>query len=147
MITKVQVPTKKDLEDLIQEALKDGALEPAQFVENHCKGTIATLTKDPALYRAYGAYWWAVKRILNEQGYGQFVGSDKEELTADHFSLEDDVTTLCAAWYYWNYNIESGDQYNSIRIYAFEDDGDFQEFEYSLEDVDMESKVINLAGI
>ncbi|HHY0551925.1 TPA: hypothetical protein ACVU5P_004244 [Vibrio parahaemolyticus] len=142
-ITKVALPSKDDLSELIQEALQDGKLTPAEFITNHCKGTVATLQKDPALYRAYGAYWWAVKRILNEQGYGEFVGSDIEEISADHFSLEDDATTLCAAWYYWNDTVNSGYQYNPIHVYSYEDDGDFVQFEYSIEDEGMESKVFN----
>lgn len=142
MITQVDLPTKEDLQDLINEALQNGALSSEEFVKNHCAGLINTLEKDPALYRAYGAYWWSVKRILTAQGYDEIVGPDREEITADHFYIEDDVTTLCAAWYYWNFNIESGDMYSSIRIYSYEDDSDFVQFEYSIEDESMEERVL-----
>ncbi|HBN6266214.1 TPA: hypothetical protein L3N15_004196 [Vibrio parahaemolyticus] len=142
-ITKVELPTKDDLAELTKEALRDGELSHEDYVANHCEGLYKALQLNPGMYRAYGAYWWAVKRILNENGHGEFFGSDVEEITADHFSLEDDVTTLCAAWYYWNSNIEAGYMFNPIHVYSYEEDGDFVQFEYSLEDEDMEAKVVN----
>ncbi|MEC6833044.1 hypothetical protein VXS06_14850 [Photobacterium toruni] len=136
MITNVTLPTKKDLLELINEALENGEIEPTTFVSNHCSGLVKTLIETPLNYRAYGAYWWAIKRILNNQGYGEFVGSEDEPITADHFYIEDDVTTLCAAWYYMQIMTNGGNLTNNIHIYT--DDVSDEQFEYSLEDNDFE---------
>ena len=136
MITNVTLPTKSDLKELIVEALENGNIEPSDFIAAHCSGLVKTLIESPLNYRAYGAYWWSVKRILNGQGYSELVGSVDEPITADHFYIDDDVTTLCAAWYYMQDMFNSGNQTNNIHIYN--DDVLDEQFEYSLEDDDLE---------
>ncbi|HIF9347124.1 TPA: hypothetical protein ACX6RX_003235 [Photobacterium damselae] len=136
MISNVELPSKVDLKDLIDEALENGAINNDVFVENHCAGLITVLSENPLAYRAYGAYWWPVKKILNSLGYGEFVGSSNEEVTAAKFFIEDDVTTLCAAWYYQQSIIDTGNMNSNIHIYT--DSITDEQFEYSIDDIDME---------
>ncbi|MCD9466745.1 hypothetical protein [Photobacterium iliopiscarium] len=51
-------------------------------------------------------------------------------------AIEDNVTTLCAAWYYMQDMFNSGNQTNNIHVYT--DDVLDEQFEYSLEDNDFE---------
>lgn len=142
MITQVQLPTIEALQPLIDEALLGGELSEDDFVEQHCAGIIKILAENPLRYRDYGAYWWPVKDILNKQGYGDFVGAEQEEVTASHWRIENDVATLCAAWFYQNAMVEGGKSMNSIHTYTIDVDGDFEEFEYSIEDPNMEMHMV-----
>ncbi len=148
MINQVKLPSKDDLKDLINEALSNGEVSQEEFISKHCEGLATVLERNPDRYRSYGAYWWAVKDILNEQGYGALVGVEVEELTAKHFYIEDDVTTLCAAWQYHNMVCENGllgMGTSQAHIYAIEQDGELEPFEYQLSDDFMEAKILGLA--
>lgn len=137
MITSVQLPTPDDLKPLVDEALEGGELSHEEFINNHCAGLITVLVENPLAYRAYGAYWWAVKRILLKHDFTElFTLEDQDEpTTAEHFYIQDDVTTLCAAWAYMDTMIEAGHQLSNIHVYT---DTDGEKFEYSLEDLDLE---------
>lgn len=137
MITTVKLPTPEALKPLLDEALEDDNVTPADFINNHCAGLITVLVENPLLYRAYGAYWWAVKRILQKHGFTElFMLEDQDEpITAEHFYIKDDVTTLCAGWAYMDFMIDSGNQHSNIHVY---EDENGEQFEYSLEDLDLE---------
>lgn len=137
MITTVKLPTPEALKPLLDEALEGGNLAPEVFINNHCAGLITTLVHNPLSYRAYGAYWWAVKRILLKHGFVELfqLEDEDEPATAEHFYIQDDVTTLCAAWAYMDVMIDAGHQLSNIHVYEGEDG---EQFEYSLEDLDLE---------
>ncbi|GAL07858.1 hypothetical protein JCM19237_238 [Photobacterium aphoticum] len=137
MITDVQLPTPDALQPLIDEALEGGALTKSDFVTNHCVGIITALVENPLAYRAYGAYWWPVKDILIRNGFTELFTLDDqyEPITAKHFYIEDDATTLCAAWAYFDFMVETGNMLSNIHVY---EDADGEQFEYGLEDLDLE---------
>ena len=140
MIENVQLPTHNDLQALVNEALKDNTVEPDDFLISHLAGIRTILESNPLAYRAYGAYWWAVKGILVHNGFAMF-GKNTEEPTASHFYIYDDLTTLCAAWFYQNEMTKNGNRYNPIHIYI--DDTIDTHFEYSLEDDHLEKMAAN----
>ena len=144
MITQIKLPTAEALQPLVTEALKDGAVTPADFIAAHCSGLVQVLAKTPLYYRNYGAYWWAVKNILITHGYGDLFLDDSEDITAKHCYIENDETTLCAAWFYANAMIEDGSVLMPVHTYMIEIDGEFEPFEYSIEDLDMEALNVNV---
>jgi hypothetical protein len=58
--------------------------------------TAKVLTRDEKQYLRYGPYWWAIKRILIEQGVG--VGTYQEPIWANEYACETPELTLIAAW-------------------------------------------------
>lgn len=56
------------------------------------------LERNPASYVEYGAWWWAVKRVLAENGTN-FGNNDDDRLRSEYIGL-DDIQTLVLADYY-----------------------------------------------
>lgn len=86
-------------------------------------------------YLEFGPYWWAVKRILNSNGYN--LGATDNPFMASRFTVQDDdaqTLTLIAAWRAAD---EIRDTYfHGSRDVPLDDEG---EEVFSLFDPDMES--------
>ncbi|WP_237363995.1 hypothetical protein [Vibrio marisflavi] len=142
MITEITLPPADYFKKLIDEVITDAGTEA--FIEKHLAGINKVLSDDPLSYRNYGAYWWAIKKLMNERGYE--LGDDEDPITSNHFTYSDPVTLLCAAWAYQDGQIEDGYMYQSKHTYPIVRDGDeddIEDFEYSLEDHDLEARAVN----
>lgn len=56
--------------------MNDEHLKPVPNLQEALRNLVQVLQTDPRSYRAFGAYWWAVKAILKRHGYtrDQFYG-------------------------------------------------------------------------
>ncbi|WP_321946582.1 hypothetical protein [Paraburkholderia sp. J10-1] len=103
------------------------------FVEQ----TRKVLASDRLNYRRYGPYWWAMKRVLHEEGID--IGAFEEPAWADvYFERDasgnvDRARTLLAAWEFGDDNMEAyGVQSNVYDI----DDTTFQLYDPDQEERD-----------
>jgi len=53
------------------------------------------LQQDPRRYRDYGPWWWALKDVMNRNGYS--LGQQSDPLIARAYRFDEDVHTLIAA--------------------------------------------------
>lgn len=136
MITQVKLPTVEDLQPLLDEALETAQSKEA-FIQAQVDGIYKTLKANPLMYRHYGAYWWAVKSLMTKHGYD--LGSDSEVITEQHFNFEDPAILLCAAWAYQQEQVDKGYWQAKLHTYYADD----EEFEYSIEDVNLEAWSVN----
>lgn len=136
MITQVTFPTPKDLEPLREEAL-DG-VDEAEFIRKHVHAINTTLSQNPAMYRAYGPYWWPIKQLLRDNGVD--FGDEDEPITREHINYESPVDLICAAWSYQDYIIDTGAMNNHIHPFTVDD----EPYDYSIEDGDLESMLVTL---
>lgn len=134
MITDIELPTPEALAPLREEALE--GTEPSDFILKHVSGITAILKKNPAAYRSYGPYWWAIKALLKEHGID--FGEDDEPITREHFGYSDPVDLICAAWAYREYILEQ--QMGDYAIHPFTVDD--EPYDYSIEDNDLEAMLV-----
>lgn len=48
----------------------DDRLQPVPDVPKALEAIVRLLQQEPIRYKLFGIYWWAVKRILKQHGYG-----------------------------------------------------------------------------
>ena len=97
-----------------------------------CENTVKRIRQTG--YLEFGPYWWAVKRILNANGYE--LGANDDKFMADRFTVNHpngQALTLVAAW-------RAADEiratfFKGSRDIPLDDDGNES---YSLFDSDME---------
>lgn len=100
----------------------------------------ARLRKNPKVYLEYGVYWWALKQLLNEQGFN--FGSETDSILAARYCVfdakgdMDKERTIVAA-------DEFATEYRATFFvghcqFDLSGDGD-EDYRYSLFDEDMES--------
>lgn len=134
MISETIIPTTDDLAPLLDEALAGGKSEE-QFTRDYMGGLMAALKADPRSYRSYGPYWWPLKSMLVNAGHADIVGSELEQGTLQHYSMERPALTLVAAWAYQQYQIDDGKLRTSSHQLDIEDG---ETYEYELTDTEME---------
>jgi|GEM_PF-2471552 len=50
--------------------MADDRLQPVADIEGVCRTLVQMLQAEPRRYYLFGCYWWAVKRMLKQHGYG-----------------------------------------------------------------------------
>lgn len=138
MLDQVIKPTKDDLADLLNEALSN-VDTPAQFVTRFVKNTADILKTNPKLYRAYGPWWWPMKKVMMDEGITDF-GQSVEVGPLTHFTLGAPELDCVAAWAYHSDKIDMGNAYSSDHALEMLD-GDI--YNYQLQDTEMEAVIIN----
>jgi hypothetical protein len=94
-----------------QAQVGDGAPLLPVFVAQTAK----VLNHDRSAYLRYGPYWWAVKRVLRENGIG--VGETDEPIWANEYACETPELTLLAAWEFADDNMgQFGVQSNEYNL-------------------------------
>lgn len=136
MILNIEKPTEVQLQPLLELALKD-VDSVSELKANHLESIYSVLRKNPRMYRNYGFYWWAIKDALIAAGYE--MGLEVEELTRQHFSYDNLEYLLLAAWAYQDHRIGMGYIYSNNHKFEVNE----QEYEYHLEDLNMETMIIN----
>jgi len=139
MISETIIPTAEDMTPLMEEALADGRTEE-EFISAFTGGLLATLKADPRQYRSYGPYWWPLKSMLIDAGYAGVFGSELEQGTLQHYTLDSQAMTLAAAWAYQQYQIGEGKLRTSSHQLEMEDG---ETYEYELADTEMEMFISN----
>ncbi|WP_413113367.1 hypothetical protein [Thaumasiovibrio sp. DFM-14] len=124
-------PSTEELDQAIQ--LEVPPAEQAHFAHAALQGIIKVLAMNPKMYRAYGGYWWPIKRILIEQGHDQF-GDTVELAGAAQFGYANPRHTIVAAILYARETAFKAPYSSSHSITL--DDGDL--VDYTLIDEEME---------
>lgn len=73
------------------------AARPASLLERICASTYARIKADRLNYLEFGPYWWAVKRVLNANGY-QLGVSDDAYMAGLYGAWDEtpEITLICA---------------------------------------------------
>lgn len=116
-----------------ENSLIEKGKKPEDLLKISCNNIANRLKNDPARYREYGAYWWAVKLILKEQGYD--FGDANNPALAEQFGMKNPIRTLIAGELYkdayCNFYLKGNTQF-TLKDGA----------EYTLYDPDMESLIL-----
>lgn len=129
------VPSREDLQPHLDAALHESGLSESEYIAHTVDQMVQVIKARPTIYRSYGAYWWAVKRIMIEHGVIVF-GQTVEIGDIEQFFIEnDEALTLVAAILYqqWIVNNASPDVADHLLPLV---DGD--DVEYSVIDDEME---------
>ncbi len=94
-------------ESMRDEFTCNGERDGASVVRCLASAVVGQLRLDPARYRAFGPYWWVVKRILIDNGFTEF-GSYVDRRWHDRCCYGNDFDSLLAAWDYFAQCLERG---------------------------------------
>lgn len=130
------VPTVADLAELLDEAT--AKTQKSKYVESYLINLMALLKSNPRTYRAYGPYWWPIKRMLINRLIADF-GDNVEAVTVDKFFIEDEANTIIAAWAYQNYQFNNGYQNSPYHMLPITNDD--EDYEYCLIDDSIENLI------
>jgi len=76
-------------------------IEPVPDVDTVLEAIVQLLQEEPRRYRDFGVYWWAVKRLLKEHGYGPdqlyLLGAYTDLEAEAHLPAETDAALLAEA--------------------------------------------------
>lgn len=76
-------------------------ISPVGDVPKVCESIVRLLQADPIRYRQFGCFWWGVKRILKQHGYGQdqlfLLGPYTDPEAESHLPIETDAVMLAMA--------------------------------------------------
>lgn len=116
---------------------QDAKLTDEQFAERYLKGVVETLNAKPKMYRSFGAYWWAIKKLMLEKGLlHEGFGDSYDSTMAKQFSYESESLTVCAAYLYQQDAIESGLVFSNTHPLELENSVESET--YTFEDSDIE---------
>lgn len=128
----IYTPSEQDLQPLYAEAMANQTVD--QWIAKLLKGIKSILERDPARYRAYGPYWWLVKKAFVDRDDFTFGESlDAEWVEAMDYGKPE--LNLLAAWAYEDVQISRGLTYESIHTL---EDGEGEAVEFLSADEDME---------
>lgn len=134
------LPATSDLDTLVGSAILPGESE-SDFKDRTLKNIIAVINEKPETYRAYGAWWFTIKKmIVEDAGYLGF-GINVGEGEADVYRYKSDTHTLIAAWLYMNERVESGAIYSNSHMLDTDPSVDDEGYEYYLIDDSVESLI------
>lgn len=133
---KIVKPTEADLAGLVVEATESQTL--TQWRERYLSMLDDFFTRNSLRYRAYGPWWWLVKKEMIAAGNFEFGEEfDAEWVEAlDYGRIE---LNLLAAQGYADWKVETGGMHEPLHTLEMED-GEF--FDYLLTDTDMEIRAI-----
>lgn len=132
----IKKPTQEDLQGLIDDALQNtGAKTLAEWAPTFIASITKHIAVNPKQYRAFGPYWWLVKREMLNAGVTQF-GSTTDAEMLERTSFEDPSLGLVAAYAYYDFAIETG-LTHSNRHTVFTEDNESED--YLLADEEMEA--------
>lgn len=139
-MAKLYRPSVEELEQLRNEATKNGAVTEAAWVADFARIHAGFLRSDPCRYRAYGPYWWSVKKAFLDQGITEFGDTiDKEWLEQTDYGNQ--FHNLLAAWVYNEGALDGGLIYSHGHTIAFEPEEEGMERDvqaYTIVDEDVE---------
>jgi len=97
-----------------------------------CEKIIKRINSKPLNYLTFGPYWWAIKKILNDNGI--FLGQETNQIYVNLYTLSTPEITLLAAWNFADINRENF-IYGTREFMLDDDNNTF----ISLFDADMEA--------
>lgn len=142
---KLQKPEVAKIEALRDTATNNGQVSEADWIAKNIELTAGILRRDPRRYRAYGPYWWVVKRAMINHGlddFGDFVDLE----WYDKVDYGNEFLNLLAALIYQDMVLELGLIYSNDHNIEYEpvdedSEGDVQV--YTVADDFMELKAMD----
>jgi len=131
MIERIRKPTKEELAPLLLQAT--AKIKPEDWANKFTATMTRYLIRNPDHYRAFGPYWWLVKKALIDRGTLDF-GEDIDDAAFAALDYGDETTNLLAAMSYYNVMFEI--DRNRV-VHTFEIDGG-ETLSYTLTDDDAE---------
>lgn len=139
------IPATGDLDKLMPLALTAGESE-ADFKRRSLENLVELIKKKPETYRAYGAWWFTLKKMIIDElgylGFGIYVGDGE----TDVYRYKSDTHTLIASWLYMNERSESGALYSNNHQLDTDPSVSEEGYDYYLIDRDVENLIEYLAG-
>ena len=119
----------------------------AQWTQDRLQGVTRTLEKNLKIYKVYGAYWWALKPLLNEAGF--ILGEIQNEEVAVNMSYESNADTVVAALAYSDTQYFGGAlMLNDAHPMAYlDEDGEEQVFDFMLFDEELEMSMMGMSSL
>lgn len=131
-MSRIVLFTPESLQPAIDEGSK-GYGSPEQWAGKMLSSFAATVRRRPMSYRAYGPFWWPLKRLMIEAGEMQ--GETPDPAEVERITLGTATLDVAAAWAYSEYAAQNQiDSDNMITVDT--EDGDT--YEYLLNDEEME---------
>ena len=133
-------PTREELEAMRGAATKNGAISEERWVQENIAATASLLKRDPRRYRAYGPYWWILKKTMIAHGVTDF-GEHVDAHWAELCDYGSDFYNLLAAWLYQDTALDNGLIYSNAHTVAYMPQTEGMEHdvdEYVLADDEME---------
>lgn len=146
-MAKFEKPHANEFAELKREALANHAEE--EWRKNILGNIANILRREPLRYRAYGPYWWILKREMLNQGIKDF-GSHIDAEWYGNTDYGNSTINILAAWLYEDNGFSFRNIYSSDHNVTFlqgENEGEIDVRVYTLVDEDMEMLAIqnNLA--
>ena len=133
MSRKVVLYTPESLAEAITEGSK-GFVNQQQWVTKMLGSFAAMVRRRPMAYRAFGPFWWPIKRLMIEAG--EFHGELPDPAEVESITLGSAALDVAAAWAYSEYAIDNQIEGNNLITV---DDSDGDSYDYHLNDEEMES--------
>ncbi|MDO5537710.1 MAG: hypothetical protein Q4F72_09310 [Desulfovibrionaceae bacterium] len=96
-----------EFEDELREITCNGEISRAQLVRDIARAVAENVRRDPKSYRAFGPYWWIVKRIMLDNGiteFGSFIDREWHRMC----DYGNDFDSAFAAWTYFGQSLQVG---------------------------------------
>ena len=133
MSRKVVLYTPESLAEAITEGSK-GFVNQQQWVTKMLGSFAAMVRRRPMAYRAFGPFWWPIKRLMIEAG--EFHGELPDHAEVESITFGSAALDVAAAWAYSEYAIDNQIEGNNLITV---DDSDGDTYDYHLNDEEMES--------
>lgn len=136
-------PTAETLEQLKNEALDGGRVKEEDWQQKLCNSIAGNIKRDPRSYRAYGPFWWVLKRAMIDNGVTDF-GTTIDAQWFENADYGNTTDNMLAAWLYGDNAMDNGLIYSNAHnvTFAVSDDekGDYHDTrEYVLVDDEVET--------
>lgn len=127
---------KPSTEDLASAALGKPL---AEWAKGYLAALPMVMGKNPGFYRAFGPYWWLVKKALVDSGNFTF-GEESDAEWIEALDYGDSSLNLLAAYLYYDQRESMGGLLTQEHL--LDSDGDA--VEYIISDPDMESRATQI---
>ena len=131
-MSKIVLFTPESLAPAIAEGSK-GFINEQQWVSKMLGSFAATVRRRPLSYRAYGPFWWPIKRLMIEAG--ELKGELPDPAELERVTMGSPALDVAAAWAYSEFSTANQTD-NSQTITVDTEDGDTTD--YFLNDEEME---------
>ena len=135
----IKLPTKEQLSSMIDEVTANKT--EIEFVLDQINAINDVISNDPRQYRAYGVFWWRIKSIMIDHGFGGF-GALLDGVLLEQMNYLTDSEALCAAYCNKIAALDDGRLYSASHFYDSSVD-EAETVNYNLSDLDMERLITN----
>jgi hypothetical protein len=111
-MTKIAVFTPDQLQPILDEALIDTPEE--QWRQNFKAGAAQLLKKSPVSYRAFGPFWWPLKKYLQDAGL--IAGKPVDPDLFEQVTMGGETLDLAAAFAYQEHTTANLNAQDTMRL-------------------------------